>query len=176
MASFFSQFSNYIITKIEYLITLSITFLVSSLAPDMICCNNSLLGAHTIGRSHCKSFGQRLYNFQGTRGADPTLNEQYLNYLKRRCSTDSEYSELDATTPTVFDNAYYKNLQNNMGLLETDQKMWVDSRTGPIVKAFANDHENLFYSEFGAAMVKLSRSNVLTKNDGEVRIKCSAAN
>jgi peroxidase len=133
-------------------------------------------GAHTIGRSTCKYFGQRLYNFQGTNNADPTLNEQYLNYLKRRCSTDSEYTELDATTPTIFDNAYYKNLQNNMGLLETDQKMWVDSRTGPIVKAFANDQQNLFYSQFGAAMVKLSRSNVLTKDDGEVRIKCSAAN
>lgn len=136
----------------------------------------SFSGAHTIGRSTCKSFGHRLQNFHGTKNADPTLDEKYLNYLKRRCSKDSEYTDLDATTPTVFDNAYYKNLQNNMGLLETDQKMWVDSRTGPIVKALANDQQNLFYSEFGAAMVRLSRSNVLTGNDGEVRIKCSAVN
>ncbi|KAJ1701019.1 hypothetical protein LUZ63_000798 [Rhynchospora breviuscula] len=133
----------------------------------------SLQGAHTIGRSSCKSFAQRLSNYQGTNGADPTLNDQYLNYLKRKCSKDSEYTELDATTPTIFDNAYYKNLQNNMGLLETDQKMWVDSRTGPIVKALANQ-QNLFYAQFGAAMVKLSLSNVLTKDEGEVRIKCSA--
>ncbi|KAJ4801323.1 Peroxidase [Rhynchospora pubera] len=133
----------------------------------------SLQGAHTIGRSSCKSFAQRLYNFQGTNNADPTLNDQYLNYLQRKCSKDSEYTELDATTPTIFDNAYYKNLQNNMGLLETDQKMWVDSRTGPIVKALANQ-QNLFYAQFGAAMVKLSLSNVLTNDEGEVRIKCSA--
>lgn len=132
-------------------------------------------GAHTIGRASCKAFGQRLGNYQGTKDADPTLNNQFLNYLKRICSKDTVYTDLDPTTPAVFDNTYYKNIQNNMGLLETDQKMWVDSRLGPIVKALANE-QNLFYSQFGAAMVKLGRSNVLTGNDGEVRIKCSAVN
>lgn len=135
----------------------------------------SLQGAHTIGRSSCQAFGQRLSNYQGSNEADPTLNDQYLNYLKRTCSAGTVYTDLDATTPAIFDNSYYKNLQNNMGLLETDQKMWLDSRTGPIVQALANQ-QNLFYAQFGAAMVKLSRTNVLTGNDGEVRIKCSAVN
>ncbi|KAJ3682953.1 hypothetical protein LUZ60_013180 [Juncus effusus] len=135
----------------------------------------TLSGAHTIGRATCQTFKQRLGNYQGTNQPDPTINGKYLNYLTRKCQDDSVYTDLDATTPNIFDNAYYKNLQSNMGLLETDQKLFVDSRTGPVVKALANQG-NLFSTQFAVAMIKLSKTNVLTGDEGEVRLKCSAVN
>jgi peroxidase len=62
-----------------------------------------------------------------------------------------------------------------MGLLEAEPKLFVDSRTGPLVRALANQ-PNLFYMQFRLAMVKLSKTLVLTKDEGEVRLNCSAIN
>ncbi|XP_073005664.1 peroxidase 7 [Typha latifolia] len=134
-----------------------------------------LSGAHTIGKCNCGTIQWRLFNYTGNGKADPSINAKYLNFLKRKCQRATEYTDLDATTPMVFDNAYYKNILKGMGLLSTDQMLYKDSRTGPIVKALASQG-NLFYQQFGVSMVKLSKTQVLTKNEGEVRIKCSAVN
>ncbi|XP_038996107.1 peroxidase 7-like [Hibiscus syriacus] len=37
--------------------------------------------------------------------------------------------DLDATTPTTFDSQFYANLEREMGLLSTDQRLYSDSRT-----------------------------------------------
>lgn len=132
-------------------------------------------GAHTIGRCTCGSVQSRIYNYQGTGKADPTIDPKYPNYLKRKCRWASEYVDLDATTPRVFDSAYYKNLQKKMGLLRTDQLLYSDSRTSPLVSAFASQ-PHLFHYQFGVSMAKLGNVQVLTGEEGEVRSNCNFVN
>ena len=48
--------------------------------------------------------------------------------------------DLDATTPKTFDNVYYINLEKKMGLLSTDQLLYSDARTSPLVSALAASH------------------------------------
>ncbi|KAF3338682.1 Peroxidase 7 [Carex littledalei] len=91
------------------------------------------------------------------------------------CKDPTKKVHLDPTTPTIFDSVYYQNLQKNMSLLEAEQKLIVDSRTGPLVRSLANQPD-LFYMQFRAAMIKLSKTLVLTKDEGEVRLNCSAVN
>ncbi|XP_020256677.1 peroxidase 7 isoform X3 [Asparagus officinalis] len=135
-----------------------------------------LSGAHTIGRSQCGIIQERLYNFKGTGKADPSIDSKYLNFLKRKCRRASEYVEFDPTTPTKFDSMYYTNLQKKMGLLSTDQLLYSDSRTKPIVSALAWQ-PMLFYQQFAVSMVNLANAQVLTGDDeGEIRTNCNFVN
>ncbi|KAH0898159.1 hypothetical protein HID58_047727, partial [Brassica napus] len=61
----------------------------------------ALSGAHTIGRVQCGVITNRLHNFTG-RSLTARVN-------------------LDPTSPDSFDNDYFKNLQNNRGVIESDQ-------------------------------------------------------
>ncbi|XXG49807.1 hypothetical protein AAC387_Pa02g3876 [Persea americana] len=135
-----------------------------------------LSGSHTIGRSTCGSILDRLYNYKGTGKPDPTLGTKYLSFLKRKCRLDSEYADLDGTTPETFDSAYYTNLQKKMGLLSTDQLLYSDLRTGLIVAALATQ-PMLFYQQFAVSMVNLGNTQVLTGNgEGEIRTNCNFVN
>eukprot|EP00257_Ricinus_communis_P003658 XP_002516056.3 putative Peroxidase 48 [Ricinus communis] len=58
----------------------------------------SILGAHSIGMIHCKFFLNRLYDFGGTYGPDPSLDPQFLNFLRSKCNT-SGASEVPAASP-----------------------------------------------------------------------------
>ncbi|KAK1282861.1 Peroxidase 7 [Acorus calamus] len=135
-----------------------------------------LSGSHTIGRSTCGSIQSRLYNFTGTGKPDPTMNPKYLNYLRRKCRWASEYADLDGTTPRKFDSTYYTNLQKKMGLLSTDQLLYSDSRTAPLVAAMASQ-PTLFYQQFAVSMTNLGNVQVLTGDDeGEIRTNCNYVN
>lgn len=130
------------------------------------------VGAHTIGRASCGSIQNRVYNFERTGKADPSLDAKYLNFLTRKCRWASEYVDLDGTTPTKFDAQYYKNLQQNMGLLSTDQLLYSDPRTSPIVDTLAFV-PSIFYHQFGVSMAKLGNILVPTVQDeGEIRTNC----
>lgn len=135
-----------------------------------------LSGSHTIGRSTCYAIKQRLYNFNGTGKPDPTMNINYMNSLKKQCRLDTNYVNLDVTTPRTFDVAYYTNLAKKMGLLSTDQLLYSDVRTGGVVSMMGLQPE-FFTSQFAVSMVKLGNVNVLTgKNQGEVRLNCNYVN
>ncbi|KAG8080465.1 hypothetical protein GUJ93_ZPchr0007g5463 [Zizania palustris] len=136
-----------------------------------------LSGAHTIGRATCAAVKPRLCNHQGTGKPDSTLDRRYGDFLRRKCRSagDGGYLELDGETPTTFDHRYYQNLLHGMGLLETDQKMLLDSRTGSFVRQFASQ-DGLFRHQFADSMRRLGAVQVLTGNEGEVRLKCSAVN
>lgn len=134
------------------------------------------LGAHTIGRSTCGSLQHRLYNYKGTGKPDPTINPQYLNYLRRKCRWTSEYVDLDANSPKKFDVQYFKNIQHKMGLLQTDQMLYFDSRTSPLVNALSSQPE-VFKHQFAAAMVKLGNiQDYLSDENGEIRVNCNSVN
>lgn len=133
-------------------------------------------GAHTIGRSSCGAIQNRLYNFNKTGKADPSIDPKYLNFLKRKCRWASEYVDLDATSPKTFDNNYFTNLQKHMGLLSTDQLLQSDSRTSPLVTAFSTQSTS-FQHQFASSMVKLGNVQVLTGDDeGEIRTNCNFVN
>lgn len=136
----------------------------------------ALLGAHTVGRTHCKNLVQRLYPT-----VDKTLNSTYASYLKLRCpspKTDPEaveYSRNDRITPMGFDNNYYKNVVNMKGLLKVDNALYLDPRTAPYVTRMAADN-SYFFQQFVEAMAVLTEYNVLTGNQGEIRTNCKWVN
>uniref|UniRef100_A0A453GTA0 Peroxidase n=3 Tax=Aegilops tauschii subsp. strangulata TaxID=200361 RepID=A0A453GTA0_AEGTS len=132
----------------------------------------ALSGAHTVGLGHCASFEGRLFP-----RPDPTMSPDFLGRLRRTCpakGTDAR-TVLDVRTPDVFDNKYYVNLVNREGLLVSDQDLFTNDATRPIVERFARS-QRYFFHQFGVSMVKMGQIRVLTGGQGQVRRNCSARN
>ncbi|XP_059625425.1 peroxidase 19 [Cornus florida] len=136
-----------------------------------------LSGAHTIGFAHCEQFVSRLYDYQGTKQADPAFDPRLLKALKMSCphygGNADVVAPLDVTTPFSFDNAYYGNLESKLGLLATDQALFLDPRTKPLVQVLAKDKHN-FFQAFATAMDKMGSIGVKRRRKhGEKRKDCS---
>ncbi|KAK7329765.1 hypothetical protein VNO77_23944 [Canavalia gladiata] len=141
---------------------------------DMI----ALSGAHTIGFSHCNRFSKRIYNFSPRSRIDPTLNLQYAFQLRQMCPVrvDPRIAiNMDPVTPQKFDNQYFKNLQQGMGLFTSDQVLFTDARSKATVNLFASN-EGAFRKAFVDAITKMGRIGVKTGNQGEIRIDCTRPN
>lgn len=139
-----------------------------------------LLGGHTVGTAHCRSFKERLYNFQNTNGPDPTISAPLLQLLQSTCPLNSQEDNqafLDQTPSSHFtiDNAYYNQIIRGNGTMEIDQNLASDPLTGGLVRVLAGSNQ-LFSDTFWAAMVKMARIGVLTGNQGEIRKTCRAVN
>lgn len=139
----------------------------------------ALSGAHTIGFSHCSEFAYRIFNFSKTQDHDPTMNPDYVAGLRKLCANFQKDPTMaafnDPMSPGKFDNTYYVNLQNGLGLLASDQIMASDPRTKPFVDTYAKD-QNHFFQDFAKAMEKVSVLQVLTGDQGEVRKRCDTPN
>ncbi|XP_010261010.1 PREDICTED: peroxidase 12-like [Nelumbo nucifera] len=150
------------------------SFLLENLATKNLDATDvvALSGGHTIGIGHCSSFTPRLYPTQ-----DPTMDETFADRLKGICPTNETVNttELDIRTPNLFDNKYYVDLINRQGLFTSDQDLYTDSRTRPIVTSFAED-QSLFFEKFVNAMTKMGQLSVLTGTQGEIRANCSVRN
>lgn len=141
---------------------------------DMI----ALSAAHTVGFSHCSKFSNRIYNFSRQSAVDPTLNRAYATQLQQMCpkNVDPRIAiNMDPNTPRAFDNVYYKNLQQGKGLFTSDQVLFTDKRSKPVVDAWAAN-SNTFNSAFIAAITKLGRVGVKTGRNGNIRRNCDALN
>ncbi|TKY54551.1 Peroxidase 16 [Spatholobus suberectus] len=141
---------------------------------DMI----ALSGAHTIGFSHCNRFSKRIYNFSPRSRIDPTLNLQYAFQLRQMCPlrVDPRIAiNMDPVTPQKFDNQYFKNLQQGMGLFTSDQVLFTDARSKATVNLFASN-EGAFQKAFVDAITKLGRVGVKTGKQGEIRFDCTRPN
>eukprot|EP00249_Psilotum_nudum_P027287 c34795_g1_i1 orf=595-1572(+) len=138
-----------------------------------------LSGAHTIGFSHCNQFTNRLYTFSSTQATDPSMNPTFAQSLKQQCpqagGDPNTVSALDPTTSFTFDNAYFKNLQNGMGLLFSDEVLFTDPSTQTLVNQLAAS-QPFFFSSFVQAMINASSAGVLEGTAGEIRRDCSAFN
>ncbi|KAK4764752.1 hypothetical protein SAY86_025842 [Trapa natans] len=146
----------------------------------------ALVGAHTIGFSHCKEFSAAIYNYSkssfsssGSSGYDPTYNPRFAQGLQKACSNFRKDPTLsvfnDIMSPSKFDNLYYKNLPEGLGLLASDRAIYIDPRTRPFVEAYALD-EGRFFQDFAVAMEKLSLYGVKTGQKGEIRRRCDEVN
>ncbi|XP_071716352.1 peroxidase 45-like isoform X1 [Rutidosis leptorrhynchoides] len=138
---------------------------------DMI----ALSGAHTLGFSHCGQFSKRIHS---KAGIDKTLDRKYALTLKQMCPVNVDPRiaiNMDPTTPQIFDNAYYKNLQQGKGLFSSDQVLFTDTRSRPTVNLFASNSK-AFNQAFVKAITKLGRVGVLTGNQGEIRRDCNRVN
>lgn len=160
--------------------TFNVTGLISVLGPkglnftDLV----ALSGGHTIGRSNCSSFDNRLYNSTtGTQMRDPTMDQSFAKNLYLTCptSTTVNTTKLDIRTPNVFDNKYYVDLLNRQTLFTSDQTLYTDTRTRDIVINFAVN-QSLFFEQFVLSMLKMGQLDVLTGSEGEIRKNCWAAN
>ncbi|XP_041019447.1 peroxidase 16-like [Juglans microcarpa x Juglans regia] len=138
----------------------------------------ALSGAHTIGFAHCRLFFDRIHNFESSNRIDPTLDPAYGKYLREVCPKNIDprlVIDMDPNTPRKFDNMYYKNLQQGMGLFTSDQSLFTDKRSRKIVNLFASNN-TAFEKAFVAAITKLGRVGVRTGNQGEIRHNCAMVN
>ncbi|KAF2306518.1 hypothetical protein GH714_018968 [Hevea brasiliensis] len=80
----------------------------------------ALSGAHTIGQARCTIFRNRIYN-------ETNIDSSFATSLKANCPTsggDNTLAPLDLTSPNAFDNAYFRNLLSQKGLLHSDQQLF----------------------------------------------------
>lgn len=122
----------------------------------------------------------RLYNFNGTGNPDPTLNTTYLEMLQKVCPQGGNSSVLvylDPTTPNIFDNNYYANLQVLQGLLQSDQELLsaTGADTVEVVGKFSSD-QTTFFESFAFSMIRMGNISPLTGTEGEIRLSCRKVN
>ncbi|CAL9002970.1 unnamed protein product [Prunus brigantina] len=133
----------------------------------------ALSGAHTIGQARCAVFRGRLYN-------DTHINASFAAAVRAKCpgnrgSGDNILSQLDVTSPTRFDNAYFKNVVSQKGLLHSDQQLYSGGFTKTAVDAYANNAAS-FMEDFAEAMNKMGRLSPLTGSSGQIRTNCRKVN
>ncbi|KAG6438350.1 hypothetical protein SASPL_103290 [Salvia splendens] len=137
----------------------------------------TLSGAHTLGRSHCTSFSNRLYNFNANLSIDPTLDPLYASQLRQQCPQGGDASlvvPMEAT-PATADVAYYRAVATNRGLFTSDQTLLTDQQTR--AQVFQNAQNPFIWkSKFASAMVNMGKIGVLTGNAGEIRKDCRVIN
>jgi peroxidase len=83
--------------------------------------------------------------------------------------------DMDPITPRTFDNQYYKNLQQGIGLLSSDQSLFTHKSSRNLVNLFASNN-TAFEKAFVIAITKLGRVGVKTGRQGEIRHDCSMIN
>ncbi|XP_072986461.1 peroxidase 1-like [Typha latifolia] len=138
-----------------------------------------LSGAHTIGKSHCSSFSDRLYNFTGKGDMDPTLDANYTTVLKSQCKPKDigTLVEMDPNSSSTFDFSYYAQVSRGRGLFVSDEALLNDT----VTKAYVEGHVNAtnkeeFFNDFVTSMVTMGKIGALTHHSGEIRKVCSAVN
>ncbi|KAL7247207.1 hypothetical protein ACSBR2_002176 [Camellia fascicularis] len=131
----------------------------------------ALSGSHTIGQASCVTFRRRIYN-------ETNIDSSLATFRKFNCpasGNDTNLSALDATTPLIFDNAYFKNLMTNKGLLHSDQQLFNGGSTDSLVTTYSNSPAT-FYTDFATAIVKMGNLGPLTGSSGQIRTNCRKIN
>ncbi|CAO2045209.1 unnamed protein product [Urochloa humidicola] len=131
----------------------------------------ALSGAHTVGMARCISFRTRVY-------CDDNVSQSFASQQRQVCPAsggDDADAPLDAATPDVFDNGYYRSLVAGAGLLHSDQELFNNGPIDPIVRLYSANGD-AFFSDFAASMVRLGNVSPLTGTDGEIRLNCRVVN
>ncbi|CAN6467109.1 unnamed protein product [Victoria cruziana] len=130
----------------------------------------ALSGAHTFGKARCAAFRAHL--------SESNIDPAFAATLRPTCNSsadDNNLANLDVTTPTAFDNAYYTNLLNRRGLLHSDQELFNGGAADAIVRTYSAD-PSTFFTDFANAMIKMGNISPLTGTSGQVRRNCRTVN
>ncbi|XP_040991418.1 peroxidase 29 [Juglans microcarpa x Juglans regia] len=134
----------------------------------------AIMGAHTLGVTHCLNILERLYDHEGDK--DQGMEPRFEAFLKLYCPKGSLTSNssfvLNDPTTLMFDNQYYMNAMEGRGLLRIDAEMVMNTQTARIMERFATD-QDAFFRAFSTAFVKLSTSGVLIEDQGVIRESCN---
>ncbi|PUZ73134.1 hypothetical protein GQ55_2G450600 [Panicum hallii var. hallii] len=133
-----------------------------------------LSGSHTIGRSHCSSFSDRI-------STPPSDMEPGLaTILKGQCPANPNFTNdptvvQDIVTPDKLDNQYYKNVLNHKVLFNSDAALLTSTQTARKVveSAFVRGR---WEKKFAKAMVKMAAIEIKTAANGEIRKNCRVVN
>ncbi|XP_010461408.1 PREDICTED: peroxidase 70 [Camelina sativa] len=140
-----------------------------------------LVAGHTIGTAGCGVFRNRFFNYNNTGSPDPTIAPSFVPQIQSQCPINGDPATrvvLDAGSGDQFDTSYLNNLRNGRGVLESDQVLWTNPQTRPIVEQLLGLRFPFlwFGIEFGRSMTKMSQIEIKTGLDGEIRRVCSAVN
>ncbi|KVI04674.1 heme peroxidase, partial [Cynara cardunculus var. scolymus] len=130
----------------------------------------ALSGGHTLGFAHCSSFQNRIHNFASKQSVDPTLKSSFAASLKRVCPAQNTVKNAGAnldSTPTTFDNRYYKLLLQGKSIFSSDQSLVTMASTKAMVSKFASSRHE-FEKAFVKSMIKMSS---ISGGGQEVRIE-----
>ncbi|KAJ4719048.1 Peroxidase [Melia azedarach] len=131
----------------------------------------ALSGAHSIGQARCLLFRDRIHK-------ESNIDSSFATSLQSNCpitGNNDTLASLDTTSPFFFDNAYFKNLVNNEGLLHSDQQLFNGGSTDSQVNTYATNFAT-FYEDFANAMIKMGNLSLLTATDGQIRTNCRQKN
>jgi len=132
-----------------------------------------LSGAHTIGRSHCSSFTQRLYP-----DIDPTMDQGFGSFLRTKCPENVPVDDVvpqDFVTPTKLDNQYYQNVADLKGLFFSDWSLLTSSEAANLLNDLRTTPQH-FEAKFAESMVKMGNIATPEGTQGEIRKSCRAVN
>ncbi|KAK6116745.1 hypothetical protein DH2020_049478 [Rehmannia glutinosa] len=143
----------------------------------------TLLGSHTMGKTHCAYIRDRLYNFNKTGKPDPTLSKSSLDKLRQQCPKTSNRGQKD---PTVFltdkngakyrfTNTYYSNVLSYDSVLRADQELLYNYNTSQLVLEYAGSMEQ-FRKQFALSITRMGSLQVLTGKQGEIHQNCRFTN
>ncbi|XP_052207533.1 probable peroxidase 26 [Diospyros lotus] len=143
----------------------------------------TLLGAHSLGRAHCRYIWDRLYNFNNTGKPDPSMKKSFLITMREQCPRQLKngqsdpliYLDPDSGPNFQFNNTYYSRVLSGESVLGVDQQLRYGRDTKEITQEFAGNQE-MFRREFALAMSRMGRIQVLTGTSGEIRRVCSRRN
>jgi peroxidase len=151
------------------LATLISMFGNKSLSPQDM---TALSGAHTIGRSQCQFFRDRIYNERFN------INASFATLRQVTCpqsGSDSNLAPFDVQTADGFDNAYYQNLVGQRGLLPSDQVLFNGGSQDALVRTYSTTPA-MFSNDFAAAMVMLGNLLPSAGTKTEIRLNCRKPN
>ncbi|EAZ22371.1 hypothetical protein OsJ_06029 [Oryza sativa Japonica Group] len=130
-------------------------------------------------------------SFVGEKTAFPNVNSvrgyDVIDQIKRNvellcpgvvsCADIVALAARDSTalTQNVFDNAYYRNLLAQRGLLHSDQELFNGGSQDALVQQYSSNPA-LFAADFAAAMIKMGNIKPLTGAAGQIRRSCRAVN
>ncbi|KAM7280720.1 hypothetical protein ACFE04_007854 [Oxalis oulophora] len=143
----------------------------------------TLLGAHTMGKTHCSYVVDRLYNFKNTGKPDPALNQTLLTKLRAECPPRTQKGQTDplvflnpdSGSNYKFTNSYYSRVLSHQAVLGVDQQLLYNSDALLISQEFAISFED-FRKSFAFSISRMGGIGVLTGKEGEIRKDCRRIN
>ncbi|KDP43905.1 hypothetical protein JCGZ_20915 [Jatropha curcas] len=143
----------------------------------------TLLGAHSMGKTHCRFVVDRLYDFNNTGKPDPNMEPAFAKELRKQCPRRTKKGQTDplgflnpdSGSNYKFTESFYKRALSYKSVLGVDQQLLFSNDTLQITQEFAASFEDLRRS-FALSMNRMGNINVLTGNAGEIRKNCRTTN